>query len=262
MKAETIISIIGENIKSIRVQYVANHGNAGDAIIAQATAGIVERLGLILDDDANTVLVGGGGNLVPFQHCGSLMEKINKIPADKSVVMLPCSLDGSYPAELKKVSQFHPSFTVLCREEVTFRLAVNAGLNAVRCSDVAFTLDLPKFSIPIGGNHLTAFRGDSESADRVRLGTLNRLGKNQDLSLMFEQRWWTLDEKTEEVAMAFVSFLLKFASVDTDRLHVAIISARLGLYVRFWPNGYHKNEGVFVASLTEFPNVRFMTPFA
>ena len=56
-------------------------------------------------------------------------------------------------------------------------------------------------------------------------------------------------------------FLLRaidqFASVRTDRLHVAIAAAMLGKTVELYDNSYYKNRAVFDFSLSSLLNVRF-----
>jgi exopolysaccharide biosynthesis predicted pyruvyltransferase EpsI len=62
-------------------------------------------------------------------------------------------------------------------------------------------------------------------------------------------------------AAIFLDYIGRFRAVRTNRLHVAIASALLGLDVEFHANNYYKNRAIFEMSLADaFPNVRWKDP--
>lgn len=99
---------------------------------------------------------------------------------------------------------------------------------------------------------LNAFRTDSESS-KIKIPY-----ENYDISSLFQIN-------INDPALAMVStkmmthFLRHFNEVNTNRLHVAIISALLGKHVRFYDNSYFKCREVFLHSmLSNFENVEFI----
>lgn len=253
---KTQLEIIRDAIGTDRVKYISNHGNAGDAVIAAATAHAFKTLGITLDEDAGTVVVAGGGALT--DHYGHLMQAIWKICPTKRVVILPCSIQGNKFAELREVNEQRDpenQLVILCREETTYRECLRWKLKAVRCPDMAFLYEMPDMN-PRGGayRHLYAFRTDGESVSAAVPEN------NVDLSLKYGQKNWELDSDSEQVAQFFCMHFDNFDEITTDRTHVAIIGARQGIAVNFHPNSYHKNEGIFLASLSAY-RVNFVSPF-
>lgn len=81
---------------------------------------------------------------------------------------------------------------------------------------------------------------------------------NIDLSEVFK-----FGVETKDVAYlsarSLLNYLSNFRTVNTNRLHVAISSALLGLDVRFHANDYYKCRAVYEQSMRErFPNVHWM----
>lgn len=224
------------------VSYVANKGNAGDALIAAATQQTLETLGIDVVPEAPVILVAGGGALIPRYDC--LSRVIARIPRDRRVIIGPSTVVG-----FDMLRQF-PNLILLAREEMTHALAKAAGVTSMLCHDAAFSFD---YSPWLGAedrnslDRLSAFRTDDES-----LGCLLPDG-NLDLSAQ-AGGWWQL-HNCHLQARRFVSTINRYRKVDTDRLHIAIAAAKLGKRVRFHPGNYHKNRVVFAASLAGFRRV-------
>jgi len=103
-----------------------------------------------------------------------------------------------------------------------------------------------------GESELYCFRTDGEKTE-IALPP-----SNIDLSEVFK-----FGVETKEVAFlsaaSVLRYLSHFKTVHTNRLHMAISSALLGLNVRFHANDYYKCRAVYEQSMRErFPNVTWM----
>jgi exopolysaccharide biosynthesis predicted pyruvyltransferase EpsI len=218
---------------------VPNRGNAGDALIAAATMQLLGRLEIPVHSDAEVVLVAGGGGIHPKYDC--LAKRINSIPRDKRVIILPSTVSAHWTL----LEQFR-DLMLLCRDEMTMGLARMHGIRAGLCHDAAFSFDWSAWDDK-GAGVLHAMRTDGESAGGVILEG------NCDLSTMASGVWGLHDSLI--VARRFVTRISLYRTVVTDRLHIAIAAAMLGKKVIFKGGNYFKNRAVFEMSLARFPNV-------
>lgn len=247
----SISEVVEDLLGGVRhVAYVPNPGNAGDAVIAHATAGAFSRLGIVVDPGSDVLLVAGGGNLVPqYHHLEKLLRRLPK--SGIRVIILPSTVLGCF-ALLREFEDL----ILLARERVTWRLAREEGIHTILCHDAAFDLEYDDWMIASNRSTretLMNFRIDCESAT----GAPSSIRGNRDLSEEFGNRLWDF-ETASEAARRFVSEINLYRQVETDRLHVAIVAACLGKQVRLFPNCYHKNRSVWLNSLSGFPNVRFV----
>lgn len=222
--------------------YVANKGNAGDALIAASTGLIVEQMEIEVRNDAPVVLVAGGGGLHPAYEC--LAKAIAKIPRDRTVVVLPSTVSAHW----ELLGSFR-RLTLLARDEMTHALARMNGINSILCHDAAFSFDFSGWKDE-GEGTLHALRTDIESAGR------EHPEDNRDISVM-AGGWWPLHGSLL-TARKFVTAISGYRTIMTDRLHVAIVGAKLGKRVIFKPCSYFKNRAVFEMSLERFPDVTFV----
>lgn len=128
------------------VLYVANPGNAGDALIAHATCCMFDRIGLAYewvthlsrtDPNGRVVLCGGGGNLIPAYRAAALALRWANGRA-KLLILLPHTVDGH--AEL--LAQLDSRTVLICREQVSYEY-VRATAQAASCylaDDLAFSI--------------------------------------------------------------------------------------------------------------------------
>lgn len=223
------------------VAYVPNKGNAGDALIAAATWAALQRMGVGVSGSAATVLVSGGGALIPRYEC--LAKALAKVDRGKRVIVLPSTVAGHWSL-LRSFSDL----TLLCREEMSLSLARMEGVRAKLCEDVALGFDYSEWT-DHGIGTLHAMRTDSERGGEVIPGN------NRDLS-MEQGGWWPLHVSTL-AARKFITAISRYRVVVTDRLHVAIVAAKLGKKVIFKPGDYFKNRAVYELSLAGFQNVSF-----
>lgn len=249
-----------------RCLLMPNGGNLGDALIAAATIQRLRKAGIawsLIRGQRQTVTphdvlaFGGGGSLVSLYEggiacVGSLLE------LGAPVVVLPQTVNG------------HPEFwssvrgvRVFCRDLASVEyLRQFPGVEASFADDMAFGLDLaeapfaeacalaPGLTAKSRHGTLLAFRGDAESAREVPEG-------NTDVSVV-RQPSFDSPHSIEADAAAFIRIIASHAAIRTDRLHVAIAGALLGMPTVMEDNTYGKNRAVYEASMRgRFPHVRF-----
>jgi exopolysaccharide biosynthesis predicted pyruvyltransferase EpsI len=216
-------------------QYVPNRGNAGDALIAEATAQVCRNMGFNESPGVRTVLVAGGGGIHPAYSC--LPNRLRRLPRDKRVIVLPSTVSDHW-----EILRSFDNLTLLARDEVTFGLAGMNGVNCMLVHDAAFSFDYGDMD-GAGEGELVAMRTDGE-------GTGETLPPgNEDVSAA-DSGLWLLNGSTA-AAMRFVRRIAEVREVRTNRLHVAIAAAMLGKDVTLCPGNYFKNRAVWEMSLRE-----------
>ncbi len=283
------------------VIYVANPGNAGDALIACSTFQLLDRLDvryrIMVSSDRSchdaeivnkTVLLAGGGNLVPEYHnAAGFIRRYSEIAG--RFILLPASIRGSVQL-LKTVSG---KATIFCRErysfeelrtqlpsadirladDLAFQLDYAALKNQGRSSLIAGAMGLERdLTLPVREFHAweqqliframkrrlvksvrrVAYRRQSQVINSFRTdceAASTFLPKNNlDCSRVF-------DFGVESPFLArysanrLLSFLSGFELIRTDRLHVCIAGIILGKQVEFYANSYYKNHAVFEHSI-------------
>jgi len=230
------------------VEYISNKGNAGDALIAAATSQVLSRLGVRVASGAKTTLVAGGGNLNPRYQC--LEKAIHRLPrSGKKIIILPSTVVGCFPL----LAAFD-DLTLMCREELTGKLARLSGIRTMQVHDAAFSFDYVPWNVgerPGGHRILRAYRSDLEGTGRPA-----GVDGNRDLSAEIGEGRWLL-EGSIGTARRFIDAISGYDEIETDRSHVAIAGANLGKTVRVFPGAYFKNRAIFEASLAAFPKVSF-----
>jgi asparagine synthase (glutamine-hydrolysing) len=243
------------------VVYCANPGNAGDAIIACATFRLFKKLNIkpsIVRHteivSGQTVFYAGGGNLVEgkYQHAFHFIE--NNYRQNKEIIILPHSVCG-YDELLLSAS----NLVIICREKNSYENLANIGIPAERlflAHDMAFSLPTSEFSafLQQGSGTAHIMRTDSESMKSNDLPY-----DNLDISMSWNGELWHRPEFAENVTFSLACYLSAFEIIETDRLHVAILSAMMNKKVILYSNNYYKNKAVYAYSIREkFPNVSFI----
>lgn len=266
------------------IVFVHNPGNAGDNIINLGTYRIFDRIGIKYVTGVNdevyrdrVIVYSGGGCLVPHYPGADTFFRRNH-PVCKAMILLPHTIRTH--ADL--ISQMDERCHLFAREEPSHefvRQHVNRA-HIYKAHDMAFLLDkeyieeigwgisdlyrkslfrswlvmLVKFSMvaKFRDSTLYSFRTDHES-DSQPTHPLN-----YDMSNMFATADMRLTS-CKNTAKALNSVLSAFRHIKTDRLHVAIFSAILGLDVEMHDNNYGKNHDIYVHSIQDrFDNVRFV----
>lgn len=221
----------------MRMIFVPSPGNWGDSLINAGTREFLAAHSFKYSEvrrsdvlqfpnlDACHIVVGGGGGWCRFWH--STPEFVNSLLQECGhVTVLPTSF-----ADAPIVPPNGPKLTLYSRGRTGLE---SPSLNFRLCHDMAFYCSDQTNSSPDLNDTLNAFREDSESA----------LGKpaehNYDISLQG-------DGFTDP--RPFYHKISQYSRVRTDRLHVGIAAAQLGLRVDLFPSGYPKVEGVYFHSI-------------
>ena len=259
MNDDTLVQTL-EALRGTRVRFFHQAGNAGDGLIAYATYLAMQRHGIKYEtmhnwDDVHgaTILVGGGGNLIEGRYAETA-EFIRRHASRNRLILLPHTVSG-YADVLQET---HRNLTVFCREPVSHALALLAGAkpaNTHLAHDMVFYLEDDHFAPwEMGTGSLAAMRQDGESSGFAPVPQ-----GNIDISSSWNGELWQNEKFTRAVVDSLRCFIEPFRQVQTDRLHVSILSALLGKEVFFFPNAYYKNRAVFEHSMSaRFPKVRFV----
>ena len=270
-----------------RFLYIANPGNAGDALIASATWQFFDdnvvkpRPARTRDIRAHDVVIyGGGGNLVPmYQDARAAIEKALQVGIAR-FVLLPHTVRGHEDL----LSTLDDRFSLYGRDTITCEhlLAHVGGARVAMAPDMALGTDVERLqqraaALPAwwlllwAGFHqrrrrsyrrwldqsarvrpsadglLEVYRGDQESA---RHGGPSEM----DLSGLYCSSLHHRNE-CDAVSARFLSVIEKASQVSTDRLHVGIGGQLLGKQVRLFDNSYGKNHAVAKAFPSLMTNV-------
>lgn len=261
------------------ILFFPNPGNAGDSLIAVATLAAFARNGVdatAIDLDAavegRVVVLGGGGNFIPLYH--QIAEAIGRFAGRaRRLVLLPHTIRGN-EATLQKLDT---TCTIFCRDESSWEhvRAVRPDVDARLAHDMAFHLDAAAFladealaarAAPVWRAALAklgidaAKLRDPAGIDLSRLDSESRLREpRSDVDISHVFTFGTGPEAAPLGAWCLLKTIGEARLVITDRLHVALGAALLGVPCRFYDNSYGKNEAVHRYSMAgRFANVRLV----
>jgi exopolysaccharide biosynthesis predicted pyruvyltransferase EpsI len=265
-----------QTYRGARVLYLPNPGNGGDSLIAAATFQAFARaeitysaIDLDADVEGEVVFLGGGGNLIPlYDNIQTAYETF--LGRARRIVLLPHTVRGNE----KLLGRLDGSCTLFVRDVESYAhvLKVNPSLDVRLTHDMAFHLDVDEFlgseALTGPGRELLKSKLSSvgvsvealrawPSVDMLRLdreSTAVVPVSDVDISDLF-----MLGVGPHEAPLAAWCFLKAIAQarhINTDRLHVAIGSALLGIPCTLRDNSYGKNAAVFQHSLKAFGNLR------
>lgn len=251
------------NYSNRKVYFISNPGNAGDAFIAYSTYCLFKELDIhyeIIDPNSdisisNEILFfSGGGNLVEGKY-DHLYKKLKKYINNNKCIVLPHTIFGYKDL----IHETHNNLTIICREKVSYELCVLNGANKDNlflADDMAFYLppdELSQFIIN-GEGRAYCLRTDGESSKLLYIRDCNN-----DISLSWNGELWDNFLLSKYVTYSLASYLSQFEEIETDRLHIAILSAMLNKKVIMYPNDYYKNRAIFENSIApKYQNVNFV----
>jgi len=231
-----------------KFEFIYNYGNVGDAVITYGTKCLFNRLNSELKDaEELPVVFVGSGNIGPYYS--DLIDKLNMVSRNREVIILPSSSLGHWDF-LKEFS----NLTLYCRDIYTYEIALKNNIKAIVKDDCAFEIDYSVYNNQVSkncNNVLENFRTDKESLNNTPISD-----QNWDISATKVREWKINCSKT--YANWFIMKINTFNKVITDRLHVGIVATLLGKETILYPNGYHKNKGVYETSLSKYNNIKFM----
>lgn len=250
-----------KSLSGRHVHFFPKSGNAGDGFIAHATYELFKSYGIKFTThrqtdtvEGETVLIGGGGNLVEGRY-NDVADLIRRHAEKNQIILLPHTIVGFADV----LAETYRNLTVFCREPVSYQMALLNGASPAQTHlshDVTFFLDDDYFSrfFEKGEGILKALRTDGETTGQVRISE-----DNLDMSLSWNGDLWTSPEFCAHVTSSMAAFAAPFETVQTDRLHVSILSAFLSKNVFLLPNAYYKNRAIFEHSIKpRFPKVHFV----
>ncbi|MEM8595988.1 MAG: polysaccharide pyruvyl transferase family protein, partial [Pseudomonadota bacterium] len=260
-------------------RFVDFPGNAGDALIAGGTHQVLEAHGLRFAEHAleaplpegASVVLAGGGNFVPYyDHVARFLEAgIGRLAR---IVLLPTTVRGNeallarLPAGCLVVVRDLESYAhcqahlgaaelALCpdmafawtkpRHDAALRKALPQALSGLSASGVYPWRYLAKSArvfwqaraLRRAGGRLSALRTDAETTGHALPAG------NIDLSEVFRPR--RTDRAGALMAVeALCRFMAPFETIETSRLHIAILAAHLGKRVLVTDNAYGKLRAV------------------
>lgn len=261
------------------VYFYPNPGNAGDALIAAATWQVFDRLNLrpLLSRPANfeggaAVILGGGGNLVPFYSDIRLALDCCLKKGVKKCLLLPHTIRGH--EEL--LSRLDARFTLCCRDMSSFEHVARHARHADRllADDMALSLDIGRLSERTASlrhrislhfdrdwrkgrkkwrQALNLCRPDNEGLLKIIRSDRERIdpeGGPEALDLPHHFRVMLGGRAgCEQVAFDLIHHLKPSKKIVTNRLHIAIAAILLGVDLEVIDNTYGKLSAVLDFSL-------------
>lgn len=232
-------------------------------------------------------LIGGGGGLIP--NYDTITNLLDFLTYARQVIQLPSTADNID----EFLENYKCNFSIFLREKQSFDYikSLNLNFDSYLAQDLVFYANIDSWHIEKNffcitreafnsykrkgicrsaylkaklyllafkflktfniSREISLFRTDSESS-----GKHSNEKSNIDISNLFNYGQSSI-ELIYESANDFVSFInLLNNNVKTDRLHVAIASAKLGKQVEFYGGNYHKCKSVYDWSIKgKFKNV-------
>lgn len=250
-----------------QVHFMPNGGNLGDGLINQAAIQGFQRWGIpwrLLRGgrewvrEGDLLVYGGGGSLVEdYPGSYSCLTFLHSL--GQRVAVLPQTVRGNsaFWREL-------PPTLVFCREPTSFAFLQGIGRHDVQLAhDLApdLLLNTSPFETVLHFRRalerlgllqeapLLAFRTDGEA-------TANRARSQIDLSALSYPDMQSL-ASIESAALSLLHMVAPFRRIETDRLHVMIAGALLGVEVAFHDTERGKLSAIHAFSLRDrFPLVQ------
>lgn len=271
-----------ETLRGSAFVFVPNPGNAGDNIINCSACQLFDRMGLTYEFGncggtyaGRSVVFSGGGNLVePYVAANEFMQ--HNAPVCERMILLPHTIR----AYGDTISALDDRCEIFCRDKPTFEFVSRhaRGAKVFLGHDLAFQLDVAavrevakRFPAPLltdysyyrllykrlvrAGRYRLRSRQvlDAFRTDREKTG-IAIPARNIDVSEVFATR-----HQSKALCLESTCRMLRFVdgyeTVNTNRLHVAILAGKLGKRVNFHDNSYGKNRAVFEHSMGGMENV-------
>ena len=238
---------------------MTNPGDLGDGLVAYGLFSLLDDMGLSprpardlpSDLTGKHTLVFGGGTLIEGSKSDPAGAIRPFLESGGRVILLPCSIDGyedlfrAYPRQLE----------IFVREVVSYERLARLGLPKDRlhlCHDLGFAGDIARLLPSQGG-------GPGGVIQCFRTGASSRSGlppDNVDIARAGgSHRHWLSRLSCEMALRPAVQLFSQFDTVETDRLHMAVLGTMLKKHVRLYTEPYRENLGVYEYSMREFDNL-------
>lgn len=240
------------------VIFIPNPGNAGDSLIALGcfemliAAGVRYEVGDVTETySGRTLVYAGAGNLVGcYPHCRDFLRR--NMHRGNRIMLLPATV----AREDELVTNLAPEVTVLCREPRSYSYVYSTRRTSKHrvwlAEDMAFYIPESCFAhlrptpeAMAAAQPLLAFRTCQQEKPGYRLPrgnvdlsfTLQRPSNTSDLAVVRE----VCEDMWRRVAAA--------SEVWTNRLHVAIAAALLGVPTHLYGSNYWKIREIYEHSM-------------
>ncbi len=245
---ETIVSIANER----RIIFSPARGNWGDGLINYGTRQLLDSNNVAYEEchkkdtlsalsrgdfSNSVVLIGGGG---AWSRNFRLSREVTEQVAQQAhhVIVLPTTYD------LPRLDGRFANITYFARDK---QASISNIDTAIFCHDMAFYSDLSVPEIPEKIWRIFAMRDDREG-----LGYGHHFRHNIDLS--------QLGDADYKFVSPLFNLVNNFRVISTDRMHLAIVGAMLGLRVNLIPGNYSKSRDVFYSSIApHYSHVRLQS---
>lgn len=283
-------ALIGMAAKATKLKYVANPGNAGDALIAASTWQLFDdlqlqpRLSALTNvKSGDSIIYGGGGALVSeYLDCAGFLRRC--LESDVSAVLvLPQSIRG-HDDLLKRLDS---RFTLVCRDTQSLARvrATNTHARLLEAPDLALRLDVERLfarcsKLTVQAKFLAnmALRRKLKRYLSWRASILHlqrskqrevriiRVDKESQAGLTGDPLWdlsgkyysgYRGREESEFISRDFLRFMGEVNSVTTNRLHAGIAAALMGRPTTMLDNSYGKIRAIYETSLHKIPHVQY-----
>lgn len=274
-----------------RLKYVANEGNAGDALIAAGSWQFFDDMALnppyaqlrhIKTGDA--LVYSGGGNLVnEYMNCAWFLERCLAVNVAEALVM-PHTIRGHEDL----LGRLDERFTLVCRDTASLLRVQATGTRAklLFAPDMALYINVPRLFATCGSYRGMRFWLRVMHVDRVipylhwrwalsrRLPqarghvSILRVDVEATSAVPGDRRWdvsnlygsgFRSRAESELVARDYLTFFEKVSSVRTNRLHAGVAGALMGCDVTYLDNSYGKISAVYDAWLSHLPFISLET---
>jgi lipopolysaccharide biosynthesis glycosyltransferase/exopolysaccharide biosynthesis predicted pyruvyltransferase EpsI len=248
------------------VIFIPNPGNAGDSLIALGcfemliAAQVRYRVGDAKETyDNETLVYAGAGNLVGcYPHCREFLRR--NMHRGNRILLLPATV----AREDELIATLAPEVTVLCREPRSYAYVYSTRKTCKHrvwlAEDMAFYIPSERFAehaaaaAAAEGQRapLLAFRTCQQEKPGYRLPR-----GNEDLSFTLERPDNTSDlEVVRQVCADMWRRVAAAGEVWTNRLHVAIAGALVGVPTHLFGSNYWKIGEIYEHSMRDrFPHV-------
>ena len=243
--------------------FIPNGGNLGDGLIHLGTTELFSSIGIDFPTVANVtpqtlagvrmVVLGGGGAWLEgvWEHWARMLRGFLDLGGE--AILLPSTVDGFG----EYFDRYSEQIEIFAREKTTFETLQSRPRLRSRvdiCPDLAFAVDpqlFQEFRNKSKRGELKLFRTDAESLS----GSLPP--GNIDLAHVWNGPIWQSRESCLGPIRAAANIISGFETVNTDRLHMTVLSAMVGCTVNMYIGNYYKNQAVYDYSLREVASITY-----
>lgn len=255
--------------------YVPNFGNLDDAVITLGTYQFFRKYHLSYQitkaQRGDNIVCAGGDIWVKDHNKNPLITQFNQAILEqmkiaKRVVILP----SSFHSCLELIDILDQKFTVFCRERKSYDYLKSQKTKALILldQDMAFRMTSCGGKCKIDPDLYSWMQKTKMMVSRFKKSAyflrqdlqrknINTPAKNEcDISATINSFW--TEKNGVNVAVWHLANICKgVQNIITDRLHIAITAALLGIPVELSDNSYGKNKAVYQHSLKHYKNVSF-----